>query len=288
MFCTFTFYSIIPIILLYTQTIVAIDRNEKAMLVAGDTQQLLSLYQKVYQVSKTRGKGGKNQRNNNKKNNSNNNNSNNNKLEIDMQSATGFEGIPSKNRKNKGGKLMNAGLPASDDDEIMSVRIGEMKVTKAQLDEVEKKPKGSLNSYTSATTFMLASMVQRLSIRPQQAAALLDSNRRYLTHILMHGIKSSYEPILRWMQYISKNIEAFGAVLVRDVKTAPVDKMRRGMRSIEQGFTLGYSILSALQPGILSHNADVAKKTCEILAALGAALSRAKLDRVGWRWFVGK
>ena len=52
------------------------------------------------------------------------------------------------------------------------------------------------------------------------------------------------------------------------------------------GFTSGYSILSALQPGILSHNADVAKKTCEILAALGAALGRSKLDRVGWRWFV--
>ena len=34
---------------------------------------------------------------------------------------------------------------------------------------------------------------------------------------------------------IAKNVEAFGAVLVRDVKTAPVDKMRRGMRSIEQG-----------------------------------------------------
>ena len=26
--------------------------------------------------------------------------------------------------------------------------------------------------------------------------------------------------------------------------------------------------------------------TCEVLAALGAALGRAKLDRVGWRWFV--
>jgi hypothetical protein len=217
----------------------ALERNEKAMIVAGDTQLVLALYTKVYQASKSSrgGKGGG--RNGNKNNKMMNNNRN------GDAASTGFESVSVSNNKggkgSKGGRGGNGtnggggGLPASDDDEIMSVRIGDMKVTKAQLEEVEKKPKGSLNSYTSATTFMLASMTQRLSIRPQQAAALLDTNRRYLTHILMHGIKSSYEPVLRWMQHISKNIEAFGAVLVRDIKTAPVDKMRRGMRSIEQG-----------------------------------------------------
>ena len=270
---------------------ITLDRNEKAMIVAGDTQVLLALYTKVFQKSQAgykNGKGGG--RGGGVGGGSKIGNA-------DALSAIAFDDFSggSKNgggnggggkrgsKKNGGGR---SGLPASDDEEIMSVRIGEMKVMKAQLDEVEKKPKGSLGSYTSSTTFLLASMVQRLSIRPLQAAALLDTNRRYLTHILMHGIKGSYESVLRWMQYIAKNVDAFGAVLVRDVKTAPVDKMRRGMRSIEQGFTIGYTILSALQPGILSHSSEVAKKTCEILAALGAALSRAKLDRVGWRWFV--
>jgi hypothetical protein len=250
---------------------IPIDRNEKAMIVAGDTVLLLALYNKVFQAAQNR--GGKNGKFNN----------NNTSQAANEMMNTKDAGLK-RNRKSK--KSNKGGLPASDDEEIMSVRIGEMKVSKAQLDEIEKKPKSNLQSYTNATCFLLGSMVQRLAIRPQQAAALFESNRRYLTHILMHGIKSSFEPIFRWLQVICKNVETFGTVLVRDIKAAPVDKMRRGLRSIEQGFTVGYSIFSALQPGILSHNADVAKKTCEILAALGAALGRAKLDRVGWRWFV--
>jgi uncharacterized protein (UPF0303 family) len=51
------------------------------------------------------------------------------------------------------------------------VRILEMKVTRAQLEEVEKKPRLQLSSYTSATSFLLGSMVQRLSIRPPQVRA---------------------------------------------------------------------------------------------------------------------
>ena len=144
---------------------VAVSADDKALVIAGDKEMLLEVYQSVFEKM-AKGKGGGNGKN-----------------KRGGQDAgrkrgggrksydTGFEGVGGGRGKGRGGKNNGPLAGSGDDADILAVRIQEMKVSRAHLEEVEKKPRQQLSGYTSATSFLLASMVQRLSIRPPQVRA---------------------------------------------------------------------------------------------------------------------
>ena len=61
-------------------------------------------------------------------------------------------------------------------------------------------------------------MVQQLHIRAAQASALLTTNKRYLSHIFIHGVKGSYETMNNWLSILLNNIDEIAALLLKDVK----------------------------------------------------------------------
>jgi len=60
-------------------------------------------------------------------------------------------------------------------------------------------------------------MVQQLHIRAAQASALLTTNKRYLSHIFIHGVKGSYETMNNWLSILLNNIDEIAALLLKDV-----------------------------------------------------------------------
>jgi hypothetical protein len=151
---------------------VGVSADDKALVIAGDKRMLLEVYQAVFEkMSKGGGGGGGAGRNKRqqaggagKKQRGGGGGGK------STYNDTGFEGIGGR-AKARSGKKNGPLAGNSDDADILAVRILEMKVTRAQLEEVEKKPRLQLSSYTSATSFLLGSMVQRLSIRPPQVRA---------------------------------------------------------------------------------------------------------------------
>ena len=138
---------------------ISVSADDKALVIAGDHSMLLEVYQSVYgKMSNKSGyeKNGRGRKQNKKRN-----------AGYDP-TATGFEGVSSggRARGGKGGKKSGPPVTGSDDAEILAVRILEIKVSRSQLEEVEKKSRMQLSNYTSAPSFLLASMVQRLNIRP--------------------------------------------------------------------------------------------------------------------------
>ena len=266
---------------------IVVSPDDKAQVIAGDKGMLVDVYQSVFEKMSGKGakggaakkRGGRNQSERGRDN--------------YTPSGTGFEGIGRGRGKKGGNGKKNDPLSSGDDADILAVRILEMKVSRAQLEEVEETSTRSsaatarplpfcsaqwcsgypfalhrcvsyagrlvdssfLSAFAVAVSMFFFHRLRVNSLNspslpppsppvpkckhlhpshsicsrpPMQAAALLESNRRYLTHILMHGIKGSYEPILRWISALQKNIDAFGAILCRDVKSAPIDKMRKG------------------------------------------------------------
>jgi hypothetical protein len=64
-----------------------------------------------------------------------------------------------------------------------------MRIKASIVDAVEANPAKPLTSCTSVMELLVTSMVQQLKIRASQASALLTTNKRYLAHILIHGVK---------------------------------------------------------------------------------------------------
>ena len=141
---------------------IVVSPDDKAQVIAGDKGMLVDVYQSVFEKMSGKGakggaakkRGGRNQSERGRDN--------------YTPSGTGFEGIGRGRGKKGGNGKKNDPLSSGDDADILAVRILEMKVSRAQLEEVEKKPRLQLSSYSSATSFLLGSMVQRLSIRPPQ------------------------------------------------------------------------------------------------------------------------
>ena len=99
---------------------------------------------------------------------------------------------------------------------------------------------------------LVITMVQQLGIRPQQAAALLTTNSRYLVHIMMHGVKGSFEPVVSWLQELHTQ-----------------SKFLRGMLSEEaQTNSALLGVLNTLRPALISQSNEVVILSCRILQSL--------------------
>ena len=131
-------------------------------------------------------------------------------------------------------------------------------------------------------------MVQQLHIRAAQASALLTTNKRYLSHIFIHGVKGSYETMNNWLSILLNNIDEIAALLLKDVRSGDQSRRRKAGVGQDQGSVLVIAILTAFQPGILSHDVSVAHLAASVLTSLGNALSLTKHGTLAWDWFTSE
>ena len=153
---------LVPVLKRYT---VVVPPDQKALIIAADTGALLSLYEDVRQRLLKR-KVGDNAVANAKK----------------AKKKPQWTSSPTSSPKYSGSLDEQArtwGLAS----------FGNMRIKASIVDAVEANPAKPLTSCTSVMELLVTSMVQQLKIRASQASALLTTNKRYLAHILIHGVK---------------------------------------------------------------------------------------------------
>lgn len=72
----------------------------------------------------------------------------------------------------------------------------------------------------STLEFILNTLCRALSMKPKQAAALLTNNNQFLTHCVVKGVKSRFEPMINWYQEIYQYSKHLSMMLEVEVENA--------------------------------------------------------------------
>ena len=94
------------------------------------------------------------------------------------------------------------------------------------------------------------------------------NGNKYLAHIVGKGVKGIFEPIILWYQDICTNSEHL-VDLIQNDKT---------MNALVFAQT-------AIKPGFLSKNFEVAEWTCTLFSKLGFEFANRDLLQHAWEWF---
>lgn len=176
-------------------------------------------------------------------------------------------------------KKPNIELPVFDNDktrELPKVRFNEDIVDLEELSEniVEAKP---LTQTRSVLEFILLSICKSMSLTPKQAAGLLADDKKYLSHIIIHGISSSknFGPVKEFYQMILGNIDYF----IQLIQINSVAYPNQISKNIELS-------LSSMKPGLLSKNIDIVYISGRLLSKLALELIEINLISSAFDWFV--
>eukprot|EP00943_MAST-04B_sp_MAST-4B-sp1_P006316 g6316.t1 len=107
------------------------------------------------------------------------------------------------------------------------------------LEQIQTNPNISPSSAKSAMELVLITMCQCLSIRPDQATALLSTNAHYLGHMFMRGVAGSFDAMQQWSMQLLQYAQSMCALLRKDIVVLPM-------------------ILHTLRIGIFTPNVQVA------------------------------
>jgi Ca2+-binding EF-hand superfamily protein len=238
---------------------VEVAQDQKSLLIAADTPALLSLYEDAVERFKRRQVSEKAAQNN-------------------AQATADRTGKYNVALSPRGSQARTMGLGS----------FGSLRIKDNMIESVDAAPDRALGKCESLIEVLLTSMVQKLHIRTPQAAALLTTNKRYLSHILIHGVKGSYDTIRSWFTSLIDFDDNFTILLLQDIKGGQTALNRRHGVGQDQGSILILAVLTSLQPGILSHDVEVARSACKLLTTIGNALALTKHGGLGWDWFTSE
>ena len=72
----------------------------------------------------------------------------------------------------------------------------------------------------STLEFILNTLCRALNMKPKQSAALLTNNNQFLTHCVVKGVKSRYEPMINWYQELYQYSKHLSMMLESEVDGA--------------------------------------------------------------------
>lgn len=118
---------------------------------------------------------------------------------------------------------------------------------------------------TSCHEFLLTSFCKHFGIKPKQAAGLLAQRDKYLTHIIVRGLRGKAEPIIGWYQDMYASLKTI-------VQLIQKEKARGSLKLM----------LSALRPGLVSYSLEVAIWACRLFARFGSEFANFGLQPEAW------
>ena len=175
------------------------------------------------------------------------------------------------------------------DDELLSTPVDDLSIPMTLLSRMEKLDKnpeglGNINLEKCRSTYelILLSMMQCLDMPGRTAAgyALLGPAHEKFESIIVNGMvvdgETSFLAVTTWIGTLHRCIDTFTSTFVRGLRE----------RSLDAGFNFGQRILGTLQPGLISHNVDVAALSVELLKKMASALHLGGYVDVGYRWMI--
>lgn len=88
----------------------------------------------------------------------------------------------------------------------------------------------------STLEFILNTLCRALNMKPKQSAALLTNNNQFLTHCVVKGVKSRYEPMINWYQEVYQFSRHLSMMLEIEVENAAQSRDQKQIRASQQNF----------------------------------------------------
>lgn len=118
---------------------------------------------------------------------------------------------------------------------------------------------------SSCLELLLASFCKHFELKPKQAAGLLTQKGKYLSHIVVKGLRGKFEPIISWYQDMYANMKSILQLVEKEEASGSLNLM-----------------LSALRPGLVSKSIEVTVWTCRLFAKLGAEFIENDMAPAAW------
>ena len=176
------------------------------------------------------------------------------------------------------------------DDELLSVPIDELNLPTSLLNRMVKVDQDQdmldeirLEKCRNTHELLLFSMMKELRLPGRIVAgyAMLGPAHTQFESLVVNGMvdedgQSSFNRLQGWIGALHRCIDCFTSTLVRGLRE----------RGRDTGLNFGARILGTLQPGLISHNLDVASLSVDLLKKLASALHLGGYGDVGYRWLI--
>jgi hypothetical protein len=176
------------------------------------------------------------------------------------------------------------------DDELLSVPIDELNLPTSLLNRMAKIDQDQdmldeirLEKCRNTHELLLFSMMKELRLPGRIVAgyAMLGPAHTQFESLVVNGMvdedgQASFNRLQGWIGGLHRCIDCFTSTLVRGLRE----------RGRDTGLNFGARILGTLQPGLISHNLDVASLSVDLLKKLASALHLGGYGDVGYRWLI--
>lgn len=138
----------------------------------------------------------------------------------------------------------------------------------------------------STLEFILNTLCRALTMKPKQAAALLTNNNQFLTHCVVKGVKSRFEPMVNWYNDIYQNSRHLSQMLETEVENSIATKDPKLIKAAQQNFE---KVLQTISTGCYSQNFDVAQLCMKTLNCVAQDFnSNIEMLQLSMKWFLSK
>jgi hypothetical protein len=137
----------------------------------------------------------------------------------------------------------------------------------AALDQINADQSVLPATAKSPMELIIITMCQSLSIRPDQATALLTTNAHYLGHMFARGMGGSFDGLLKWCHQLVAHAGSMCTLLRNDNSVIPM-------------------VMHTLRLGMFSPNVNIVSSITSFFVALISKLESSSSREIMWNWFV--
>lgn len=136
--------------------------------------------------------------------------------------------------------------------------------------DIEKvSPKKDLNSIDNCLEFLLVTLSKCFQLQPKQAAGLLTEGSKYLSHIIIKGLKSDFKPVIAWLMEVYASSKHFSNLIKAEEQA--------GIKMV----------LNSFKGGLYSKSKDVMIWTAKVYNKIIYDFRNLDLSKEVWEWFIG-
>jgi hypothetical protein len=151
---------------------------------------------------------------------------------------------------------------------------------KEDIDVLDIDANVPLSKTQSLSEYFILAMCKHFELTPIQAVALLTDGGKYLTHILVKGLKSFFEPVTRFFQELHDSVPFIISLV--DLGRTPM--ITSSTNPLVEGGDL-IRVMNDCKAGLCSKNSETAEIAAKFYVRIGKELIGYNKVKMVWNWF---
>eukprot|EP00826_Nyctotherus_ovalis_P023374 TRINITY_DN17960_c0_g1_i1.p1 TRINITY_DN17960_c0_g1~~TRINITY_DN17960_c0_g1_i1.p1 ORF type:complete len:181 (+),score=32.10 TRINITY_DN17960_c0_g1_i1:171-713(+) len=112
-------------------------------------------------------------------------------------------------------------------------------------------------STSTTIEFLLSTLMSKMGLKPNQALAFLSNSNVLLIHVIIKGMKGSYQPVIGWYEELLLHCSFMASLFESEV----------------EGLTSALRVLDIIKTGLYSKCAEVANLAMRLLGRIATEMS---------------